>query len=556
MFRPTNSQRSIFRVEYMLGPEKVLRLEKSWAKPFRDKVLPLIKEDRFAKMYCQDNGAPNKSVRTLVALHLLKDQYDLTDEETIQMFEWNNQWHYALDVEPHEAHVCRKTMHNFRARVMANQKGRDLFDQIANGVAKLGEIDFGRQRTDSTHIVSNMMMLNRLGLFVKTMESFLGKLERMDAERLKGLPQRFFDRYIHRQGYFADSKSSQARRRLEVCAKDLWYLIDRFCNDPRISNLRHYKRLTRLFKEQCKLVEGLGPQEDRVAIKEPGSEKSEDKIPADSLQSPSDEDATYGHKGKGYEVQITETCSEKNPFQVITDVAITDSCGSDQAEVIPTIKRLEEAGRKPEELNADPGYISAENIQEAQALGVDLIGPMAGGPEKEDRLHLHDFELDEAGEVIRCPAGHSPLQKRADEGAEDQAIQYLFDRTTCEACELALKCPVMQDELRQDKDKPVAKKKNRNPPKLTMTEKDLIIAKRKQRQNTVEFKEGYKIRSGIEATNSEFKRRHGGGKLRVRGRPRVKLSVYLKTAAMNVKRFISYVLFGGKVWQNLAPALA
>lgn len=115
MFRPSNPQRSIFRVEHMLDPEKVLCLEKSWAKPFRDKGLPLIKEDRFAQMYCQDNGAPNKSVSTLVALHLLKDQYDLTDEETIQMFEWNNQWHYALDVDPNEAHVCRKTIHNFRA---------------------------------------------------------------------------------------------------------------------------------------------------------------------------------------------------------------------------------------------------------------------------------------------------------------------------------------------------------------------------------------------------------------------------------------------------------
>lgn len=96
MFIPTNPQRSIFSVEHILGPQKAQRLEKSWAKPFRDQVLPLIREDQFAQMYCQDNGAPNKSVRTMVALHLLKDQYDFTDEETIQMFEWNNQWHYAL----------------------------------------------------------------------------------------------------------------------------------------------------------------------------------------------------------------------------------------------------------------------------------------------------------------------------------------------------------------------------------------------------------------------------------------------------------------------------
>lgn len=556
MFLPTNPQRSIFCIEHILGPQKAQRLENSWAKPFRDQVLPLIREDRFAQMYCQDNGAPNKSVRTMVALHLLKDQYDFTDEETIQMFEWNNQWHYALDVPPNEAHICRKTMHNFRGRVMATQKGRDLFDQIANGVAKLGGIDFGTQRTDSTHIVSNMMMLNRLGLFVKTIESFLGKLDRTNATQLNGLPQRFFERYINRKGYFADSKSSHARRRLEDCARDLGCLIDRFCDDPKISKLKQYKRLARLFKEQCKLLEGQGPQEDRVALKEPGSGKPEDHIPADSLQSHSEEDATYGLKGKGYEAQIAETCSEKNPFQVITDAAVTDSCGSDQTEAIPTIERLEEAGRKPDELYSDPGFISAENIQEAQALGVDLVGPIAGGPEKKDLLHLHDFELDEAGGVLRCPAGHSPLQEKAAEGTEDQAIHYLFDRTICEACELSPKCPVMLDEIRRDQTRPPAKRRERGQPKLTTTGKDRIIAQRKRRQNTQEFKEAYKIRSGIESTNSEFKRGHGGGKLRVRGRPRVELSVYFKTSAMNVKRFISYMLSGGKVCQKFAPSFS
>ena len=37
---------------------------------------------------------------------------------------------------------------------------------------------------------------------------------------------------------------------------------------------------------------------------------------ADSLQSPHDPDVTYtGHKGKGYEVQVAETCHEENATQ-------------------------------------------------------------------------------------------------------------------------------------------------------------------------------------------------------------------------------------------------
>ena len=48
----------------------------------------------------------------------------------------------------------------------------------------------------------------------------------------------------------------------------------------------------------------------------------------------------------------------------------------------------------------------------------------------------------------------------------------------------------------------------------------------------------YGLRAGIEGTNSEMKRRHGLGRLRVRGGERVRLAVYLKALACNVKRMV------------------
>ena len=66
---------------------------------------------------------------------------------------------------------------------------------------------------------------------------------------------------------------------------------------------------------------------------------------------------------------------------------------------------------------------------------------------------------------------------------------------------------------------------------------------------TPAFKEQHKIRSGIEATNSELKRCHGFGKLRVRGRPRFTLAVHLKVLALNVKRYMGHLV------QAAAPAV-
>ena len=47
-------------------------------------------------------------------------------------------------------------------------------------------------------------------------------------------------------------------------------------------------------------------------------------------------------------------------------------------------------------------------------------------------------------------------------------------------------------------------------------------------------------RAGVEATNSELKRTHGLGHLRVRGAPAVQLAVYLKALACNVKRMVNH----------------
>ena len=65
---------------------------------------------------------------------------------------------------------------------------------------------------------------------------------------------------------------------------------------------------------------------------------------------------------------------------------------------------------------------------------------------------------------------------------------------------------------------------------------------RRRAEASGEFAERYTIRAGIEATNSELKCKHGLGKLRMRGRPRVELSVNLKALSCNYKRMVRILL--------------
>ena len=56
-------------------------------------------------------------------------------------------------------------------------------------------------------------------------------------------------------------------------------------------------------------------------------------------------------------------------------------------------------------------------------------------------------------------------------------------------------------------------------------------------RQTTEWKDRHKIRAGIEATNSELKRAHGIGKLRVRRIAKVCFAVACKLIACNIKRW-------------------
>ena len=61
-----------------------------------------------------------------------------------------------------------------------------------------------------------------------------------------------------------------------------------------------YKLLCRIVEEQCDVQ-----SDGTIELKAPKQ------ISSDSLQNPSDPDATYsGHKGQGYQVQVMETYTE------------------------------------------------------------------------------------------------------------------------------------------------------------------------------------------------------------------------------------------------------
>jgi len=517
MFRATSPQRGLFGVEHRLDEVKRARMEKTWAHAYRMKALGLIAEGRFAKYFDPENGRPNKSVRLVVSVLLFKEVFDLTDQEALDRLEWDMSWHYALDLVPEEAHTCQKTLHNFRKLLLDDDQGAGLFESTTARVIESAGLKTRRQRQDSTHIVSNIKILTRLGLFTETVTQFLWALRKEHPRICADVSEQLLGRYLDREGYFADARGTEAPRRLNECALDIHWLVSRFNPHRDVSKMEAFALLRRLYEEQCVPPQTNMPPE-KIELREAPS--------SSSLQSPSDPDVTYGHKGKGFEVQLTETCDQDNPFQLVTAVGVNGANESDQKQVVPALEQIERTcGAAPEVLHADAGYGSGDNIVAAKEHGTDLLAPI-GSKASDKGVTLADFEVNATGnEVLRCPIGEVPLEHR--DGPKTKLVRLaIFGAASCSACPLRGQCPTQRRGDTRE---------------LRFTPAEAAVANRRLQQETPAFKEAHKIRSGIEATNSELKRCHGLGKLAVRTRPRVNLSVRLKVLGLNIKRYVGHL---------------
>jgi len=264
------------------------------------------------------------------------------------------------------------------------------------------------------------------------------------------------------------------------------------------------------FYEQCEV------HEEKVCVKK--------KTGGNVIQNPSDLDATYdGHKGPGYQVQISETCHPDNEVQLITCALPQTAVEPDSTATSEVLDSLEESELLPREMFADTHYCSDENIQAAANRGVELVGPVQCGSlvDKDvDHLNIDDFNVDkQTEEVVCCPAGHKPASSIHDK--QTGRTKTVMPSSACSQCEFRKECPV---------------EKCRDGYCLYHTAKQRRLAGRRREEATDVFRYRYRIRGGIEGTNSGLKRRTGLGQLRVRGKPAVFHSILLKITGWNILR--------------------
>ena len=509
-----------------LGPKRKKLLETGWSGLFRKSLLEEVPVDTIKACFSGITGRPTKELRMVSGVMILQHMFDLTDQETVSHLAFNIQWHYILDLTTEDdstKYICERTLRNYRRKMQDLHLEDILFRVLTDKLLKAFNVPTQKQRLDSTHIHSDMKRLRRLNLFQETIRLFLREFEKKEpGQFISLLPDELIKRYQKQtSGYFGQVKPSEAKEKLDQAARDLFLLVETCKDQEPIRQWKSYKLLQRLISDQCIVVgQGEDPKIEMIEPKE---------VASNALQNPSDPDAGYsGHKGQGYQAQLMETFQEEDAGSgeeagkkaipnLVTYVDVEPANCSDSDAPARAIAETKERGCCPKELLADTAYGSDENVQKAKEEDVELIAPTMGKPKsKEEKLILDDCNFNgETGEMESCYMNKPPLQMRQTESGKWIVT---FADEICQQCEAKEYCSIGQ-----------AKDHT-----LEYTAKQRRLAERRVQEESEEFREKYRYRSGIEGLNEKLKRKLKLGRLRVRGLARVRFAVILKVLSWNI----------------------
>ena len=515
-------QQSLLESTLVMDKRIKEKLQKTWAPVFYENVFCKIDEKPFAELY-GTTGNPNFPVNILLSLEYIKHMKDIPDSELMDDFHFDYLVNYAVGLRTlGEKHLSDRTLYYFRQRIyqycLDNPDKSDLlfgqFIILLKAFAEKAGIKLEEQRMDTTMFMSNIKKAGRIAL---AFDVLVKAVKAIPVEiRTEKLSKVLLPDFRTETLFYAKSTESDTKLALilNLCNESLVLLKTVLNNDVS----EEIRILERFIKEQS------GVDETGKLIP-----KSKKDITSSSLQSAYDEDATYRKKASvgqsGYVLEIAETCTKSNPFQLITDYAVDPNNTSD-VEIIQDRLVAIKDNTSCKDMYVDGGFHSKDVSDAAKENGIKMHLTDMSGTEPTKKMPTTDFKIDEdTNKILQCPNNQTP--ERA-ETLSGQTVAH-FPHSACDNCEQRENCHTK----RQKKNYVV---------RLSLK----AVNAGRERAKIQEFKkENTSMRAAIEGSNSALKRK-GLRKLKVRGKAKCTVVCGLKVAAQNIRRFTKFMLGGYK----------
>jgi transposase len=498
----------------------------------RDELGAIFADADFADLFSK-LGRPALPPWRLALVTILQFREDLPDRRAAEAVRARIDWKYLLGLELTDPGFDHSALCEFRARLLEGSAEERLLRKLLEACQARGLLKArGRQRTDATHVLASIRVLNRLELVGETLRAALNELATVAPDWLRAAaPEAWYKRYAHR---VEDGRLPQATAEREAYARavgeDGFALLDRL-DEPAtpegLGRLPAVELLRQVWARQFVREGGAPPGGGSVRPRGKG-----DPLPsAEPVESPYDPQARFrtrsGTSWTGYVVHLTETC-EDDKVNLLTH-ALTTVATVHEARCTAAIHQaLAGKGLTPGQHLVDAAYVDAELlVRGRKELGIELLGPPRPNPSWQGKVeggHTIDrFDIDWDEQRVRCPQGKlsSAWSPQLDQ-AGTSYISVWFRKADCAACTARPLCTQAGHQARHLKLQPRA-------------EHEALKAAR-ERLATKEGRRRHARRAGIEGTLSQGVRAFGLRRSRYRGLAKTHLQHVATAAAINLAR--------------------
>src|SRR5215213_11289502 len=187
-----------------------------------DALGPVYRDGQFAALFPR-HGQPAAAPGRLALAVVLQFMENLSDREAADAVRSRIDWKYALGLALTDPGFDHTVLSEFRSRLVANGAELLLLDTLLQRLQQQGLVKArGRQRTDSTHVLAAVRVLNRLERVGETLRAALNELAAVAPDWLQALaPAEWYRRYGRRVENSHLPKTDAARQELaRVIAAD------------------------------------------------------------------------------------------------------------------------------------------------------------------------------------------------------------------------------------------------------------------------------------------------------------------------------------------------
>ena len=142
----------------------------------RDEMGSIFQDDDFRDLYAHE-GQPGLSPWRLAWVTIMQFRETLPDRQAADAVRARIDWKYLLGLELEDPGFDFSVLSEFRHRLLAGSAEERLLDKLLEQCQAQGLLKSrGQQRTDSTHVLAAIRVLNRLELVGETLRAALNEL--------------------------------------------------------------------------------------------------------------------------------------------------------------------------------------------------------------------------------------------------------------------------------------------------------------------------------------------------------------------------------------------